>query len=131
MSRMCAVVAIVLLLSSVVFDANAYANNGWRTAICRGENFISSLRSNLSRKAISVIGAATIFCTAYSCANNTVTTDIQSKGVVRVDYDREASLNEMVAAIEQVEGAQIGIVHSVDQESKIVKIVTDDGTTYF
>ena len=88
MSRLCAVVAITLLLSSVAFNADA--NNGWRTAIRKGASSISFLRSNLSRKAVAFLGAATILCSSYACVHDAEAADARGKVIASTDSNRGA-----------------------------------------
>lgn len=133
MRRIYSSMVIALLLSSPVFNTNVYgySTNHWRTMVRKGGKHIAAIRNNLPRQILAGVAAVAIACTVSSCARNTVEQDvINNKTVVNVSHDYEASLNEVVENVAQIEGAQIGIVQKVDQASGVVEIATEDDTTY-
>ena len=75
--------------------------------------------------------AGMLTCGTLACTKAEVTNAVQQEQsrVATLGYDRSASLDEVIAGLEQVEGAQVGIIKSVDQQGTLT-IETDDGTVY-
>ena len=80
---------------------------------------------------VGLVAAGVLTCGMLACTKDEVTNAVQQEQsrVATLDYDRSASLGEIIASLEQVEGAQVGIIKSVDQQGTLI-IETEAGTVY-
>ena len=75
-----------------------------------------------------LVVAGMLTCGTLACTKDEVANTLPKaeSRVATLDYDRNATLDEMITSLEQVEGAQIGIIKGFDQQG-ILTIETDDG----
>ncbi len=79
-----------------------------------------------------LVVAGMLTCGMMACTKDEVANTLQKTAESRVatlNYDRNATLDEMITSLEQVEGAQIGIIKSIDQHGTLT-METDGGTVY-
>ena len=78
-----------------------------------------------------LVVAGMLTCGMMACTKDEVANTLPKaeSRVATLDYDRSATLDEIITSLEQVEGAQIGIIKSIDQHGTLT-IETDDGTVY-
>ena len=78
-----------------------------------------------------VVVAGMLTCGMLACTKDEVANAVQQEQsrVATLDYDRSASLGEIIAGLEELEDVQVGIIKSVDQQGTLT-IETEAGTVY-
>ena len=93
--------------------------------------FAGGLQHGIIGKAKQIgIGAlATIMltCGTIACSKDKVGSETPKAEVAALSYDQSTTIGELQADIEQLEGAQIGVIRSVDYSQGAVTIETADG----
>ena len=114
--------AIVLLLLSMVLNTSAYGRVGsnWRSTLPKVGSFVSTLKQNLTHKFVTGLAAATIVCSASSCSveNGQNDAQISADEIVVLTGHRSTSIDEIIAAIEQVNTSdtQLGIIRIKNED---------------
>ena len=120
----------LLCSASLLFNGVAVAGGGLGRGLVAEKHGLSKLVGKLARGAGTVAVTAMLACGGTGCTKDEVAATVQAeRRVATLDYDRSASIDGIIAAIEQTDGAQIGIVKSVDQHGTLV-VETDAGSVY-
>ena len=93
--------------------------------------FAGGLQRGIMGKAKQIgIGAlATIMltCGTIACSKDKVISETPKREVAALSYDQSTTVNELITDIEQLQGAQIGVVKSIDYNQDAITIETADG----
>ena len=121
----------VLCSASLLFNGVAVAGGGIGRGLVAEKHGLSKLVSKLTQAAGTLAVTAMLACGMSGCSQDEVADAVRTaeRRVATLDYDRSASIDGIIAAIEQTDGAQIGIVKSVDQHGTLV-VETDAGSVY-
>ena len=76
---------------------------------------------------IGALAIGMLACGTIACSKDKVGSETPKQEVATLSYDQSTTVNELITDIEQLEGAQIGVVKSVDYNQGAITIETADG----
>ena len=118
----------LLCSAALLFNGIAVAGGGLGRGLVAEKHGVGKLVSKLTQGAGTLAVAALLACGISGCSSDEIADKVRmaEDQVTTLNYDHNTSIDEIMATIEQTEGAQIGVVRSVDEQGTLV-IETNDG----
>lgn len=125
-----------LLCNSAAVAAGARAGFGWvkkPREMLRGfgGDKLAELSGKVKQLGAGLLLAGFVTCNMMACTADEAARSLsqaESRVATIAAHDRSVSLDEIIASLEQIEGAQIGVIKHAEQD--LLTIETDDGTVY-
>ena len=123
----------VLCIAALLSNGVALADGGKLRLLQRGlaahtqeSGKLAKLFGKAKQYGAGVLLATALTCGMLACTKGEVANTLESQNrVATLDYEQDATLKEIIAGLELVEGAQIGIVKS--NEQGLLTIATENG----
>ena len=118
----------LLCSAALLFNGVAVAGGGLGRSLVAEKRGVGKLVSKLTQGAGTLAVAALLTCGIAGCSQDEIAGKVEAakSQVTAFDYNQSTSIDEVIATIEQTEGAQIGVVKHVDQDGTLV-LETDGG----
>ena len=142
MRNFLAVLCVSLLLFNSVAVAGGLSRGlGWSKKPIEmlrglGGGKLAELSGRAKQLGAGLLLAGLVTCNMTACNSDEVTHTLEQEKsrVATLDYQHSASLDEIIAALEQVEGARVGSITHSEQgrlnEQGLLTVETDNGAVY-
>lgn len=136
MKNFLAVLCVSLLLSNSIALAGGMPRGlGWSKKPIEmlrglGGGKLAELGGRAKQLGAGLLLAGLVTCNMTACTSDEIASAVPKaeSRVATLAYERSASLDEIIADLEQVEGAQVGIVTQAERD--LLTIESDNGTVY-